>query len=109
MSLGMSWACAAGAHAMSAMTSENSAAYNLRKTDKTRPFSGRRRANRRKGENMGMQRTRRFYIGAVFITLFVALGTGQAWLQSRADAQGRTVQAPMFEVDPLWPKPLPNH
>ena len=22
---------------------------------------------------------------------------------------GRTVQAPMFEVDPLWPKPLPNH
>ena len=24
-----------------------------------------------------------------------------------ADAGG--VQAPMFEVDPLWPKPLPNH
>jgi DNA-binding beta-propeller fold protein YncE len=24
-------------------------------------------------------------------------------------AQGRAVQAPRFEVDPLWPKPLPNH
>ena len=24
-------------------------------------------------------------------------------------AQGRKVQAPRFEVDPLWPKPLPNH
>jgi DNA-binding beta-propeller fold protein YncE len=23
--------------------------------------------------------------------------------------QGGTVQAPRFEVDPLWPKPLPNH
>ena len=30
-------------------------------------------------------------------------------LQNKADAQGRSVQAPMFEVDPLWPKPLPNH
>ena len=28
--------------------------------------------------------------------------------QSRAAEQSR-VQAPMFEVDPLWPKPLPNH
>jgi hypothetical protein len=58
---------------------------------------------------MSIQRTRRFYIGAVFLTLFAALGIGQAWLQNRADAQGRSVQAPMFEVDPLWPKPLPNH
>ena len=58
---------------------------------------------------MGIKRTRRFYIGAVFLTLFAALGIGQASLQNRADAQVRTVQAPMFEVDPLWPKPLPNH
>ena len=41
--------------------------------------------------------------------LIVALGVGQSVLQNKADAQGRTVQAPMFEVDPLWPKPLPNH
>ena len=41
--------------------------------------------------------------------LIAALGVGQAVLQNKAEAQARTVQAPMFEVDPLWPKPLPNH
>ena len=35
-----------------------------------------------------------------------ALGAAQASLQ--ADDR-QTVQAPKFEVDPLWPKPLPNH
>jgi DNA-binding beta-propeller fold protein YncE len=30
-------------------------------------------------------------------------------LENEANAQGRTVRAPKFEVDPLWPKPLPNH
>jgi DNA-binding beta-propeller fold protein YncE len=58
---------------------------------------------------MSIRGTRRFYLGAVFFTLFAALAIGQAVLQDRADAQGRTVQAPVFEVDPLWPKPLPNH
>jgi len=38
-----------------------------------------------------------------------ALGVGQAILQYKAEAQGSNVQAPMFEVDPLWPKPLPNN
>jgi DNA-binding beta-propeller fold protein YncE len=52
---------------------------------------------------------RNVYIGAALLALIVALGAGQSALQKRADAQGRTVQAPMFEVDPLWPKPLPNH
>ncbi len=41
--------------------------------------------------------------------LLVGLGVGQQVLQNRADAQGRTVEAPKFEVDPLWPKPMPNH
>jgi DNA-binding beta-propeller fold protein YncE len=49
------------------------------------------------------------FIGAVLTALIVALGVGQSVLQYKANAQGRTVQAPMFEVDPLWPKPLPNH
>ena len=48
-------------------------------------------------------------IGTALATLIVALGVGQSVLQYKANAQGRTVQAPMFEVDPLWPKPLPNH
>jgi DNA-binding beta-propeller fold protein YncE len=42
-----------------------------------------------------------------------ALGIGQAVLQHEAEAQvtnsGSSVSAPMFEVDPLWPKPLPNN
>ena len=30
-------------------------------------------------------------------------------MQDRAEAQDAEVQAPRFEVDPFWPKPLPNH
>src|SRR2546427_10028193 len=52
---------------------------------------------------------RNLHIGAVFVSILVALGACQALLENRAGAPGPTVQAPMFEVDPLWPKPLPNH
>src|SRR5499433_1015126 len=52
---------------------------------------------------------RNLFIGTALAALIVALGVGQSVLQYKANAQGRTVQAPMFEVDPLWPKPLPNH
>lgn len=38
----------------------------------------------------------------------VALGVGQARLQAAA-SRTQQVQAPRFEVDPQWPKPLPNH
>ena len=49
------------------------------------------------------------YIGATLVALLIGLGIGQTALE-RASAQGKTgVQAPRFEVDPLWPKPLPNH
>jgi hypothetical protein len=40
--------------------------------------------------------------------LAVALGVGSLWLEREA-AQAATVEAPRFEVDPFWPKPLPNH
>ena len=53
--------------------------------------------------------TRKLIAGAGLAALIVALGVGQAVLENKAEAQARTVQAPMFEVDPLWPKPLPNH
>jgi DNA-binding beta-propeller fold protein YncE len=52
---------------------------------------------------------RNLVIGAAFTVTLVALGCGQAVLQSRADAPGLMVEAPRFEVDPMWPKPLPNH
>jgi DNA-binding beta-propeller fold protein YncE len=43
-------------------------------------------------------------VGAVII----ALTTVGVYRRS-ASAQGSSKQAPVFEVDPLWPKPLPNH
>jgi len=53
--------------------------------------------------------TRNIFIGAAFLTLIVGLGLGQLVFQKSAAAQaGNTVQAPRFEVDPFWPKPLPN-
>jgi DNA-binding beta-propeller fold protein YncE len=53
---------------------------------------------------------RNLLVGATFVALFVALGIGQTVLERSAAAQSKsTVQAPRFEVDPLWPKPLPNH
>jgi DNA-binding beta-propeller fold protein YncE len=53
---------------------------------------------------------RNIRIGATFLGLAGALGLGQAALEKRAVAEARdAVQAPRFEVDPLWPKPLPNH
>jgi DNA-binding beta-propeller fold protein YncE len=52
---------------------------------------------------------RNLYVGASFIALLAALGVGSAVLGRRAVVQAAAVQAPMFEVDPMWPKPLPNH
>jgi DNA-binding beta-propeller fold protein YncE len=54
-------------------------------------------------------RQRRFVYGAALAAGIFGLGIGQSVLQKRAEAQGSTVQAPVFEVDPLWPKPLPNN
>ena len=52
---------------------------------------------------------RNIYVGVTFLALLIALGVGITLLQKRAAVEAATVQAPMFEVDPLWPKPLPNH
>jgi DNA-binding beta-propeller fold protein YncE len=53
---------------------------------------------------------RHLCIGAIFMTCTVALGLGSRALDRRAtlSAAAAAVQAPRFEVDPLWPKPLPN-
>ena len=49
-------------------------------------------------------------VGLMFLTLFVALGVGASLMESWAGAAEQDgVEAPLFEVDPLWPKPLPNH
>ena len=54
-------------------------------------------------------KNRKFVAVAAFAAVIIGLGIGQAFLQRQAEAQGESVQAPRFEVDPLWPKPLPNN
>jgi DNA-binding beta-propeller fold protein YncE len=57
-----------------------------------------------------MPSNRNFTIVATLCVVVALLGAGQAMLdRSAAQARNATVQAPRFEVDPLWPKPLPNH
>jgi DNA-binding beta-propeller fold protein YncE len=57
----------------------------------------------------GTKRRRHYLTAAAFLFAFVALGACLMWAE-RAAAQARSgVQAPVFEVDPFWPKPLPNH
>jgi len=49
-------------------------------------------------------------IVVTFLFLFATLGAAHAWLARELTAQARSgIQAPRFEVDPFWPKPLPNH
>lgn len=48
-------------------------------------------------------------LGTSLVVALVALGVGQSNLQEPATAANNDVMAPHFLVDPLWPKPLPNH
>ena len=51
---------------------------------------------------------RRLAFGALALALVAMIGVGA--MMGRTEAmQGDLVWGPIFEVDPLWPKPLPNH
>ncbi|HEX6314457.1 MAG TPA: hypothetical protein VFZ73_06335 [Gemmatimonadaceae bacterium] len=52
--------------------------------------------------------TKARWAGALTGTTIVVLATLGA-VAGGQGSQGGTVQAPRFEVDPYWPKPLPNH
>src|SRR5258705_5392035 len=52
-------------------------------------------------------RIRTAVIFSVVGVVVAGLAVGQSKLQAAIAA--RAVDAPRFEVDPLWPKPLPNH
>ena len=52
---------------------------------------------------------RNLYAGLAFAGVLAALGIGSGLLEKRATVEAAGVQAPRFEVDPMWPKPLPNH
>src|SRR5579872_2775589 len=54
--------------------------------------------------------SRNLLIGGGFASVLLALAAGEFLLDHAAAAQTQGAQmAPRFEVDPLWPKPLPNH
>ncbi len=52
---------------------------------------------------------REFLLGAVALGGAAALIAGSYLLETKATVQAAGVQAPRFEVDLMWPKPLPNH
>ena len=52
---------------------------------------------------------RELSIGSTFAVVLIALGIGSVVFEKKAEVEAAGVQAPRFEVDPLWPKPLPNH
>src|ERR1700682_3474020 len=54
-----------------------------------------------------MRRYRR-RIAIAWAVAAVALGLGSVAAERRTLAAAAP-QAPLFEVDPMWPKPLPNH
>lgn len=45
----------------------------------------------------------------IFVALVVGLEVASLVFQKRAAVEAAGPQAPLFEVDPFWPKPLPNH
>jgi len=52
---------------------------------------------------------RSLYIAVGLVAVLVALGIASTVLDKKAAVQAAGTQAPKFEVDPMWPKPLPNH
>ena len=56
------------------------------------------------------QRTRKLSIGLILLAVFAVLLVAERALEYSAAAQAKDmVQAPKFEVDPNFPKPLPNN
>ena len=51
---------------------------------------------------------RHVYIGVALVLAVTALGIGSHLLDRKITLAAAAPQAPRFEVDPLWPKPLPN-
>lgn len=49
------------------------------------------------------------YVSAVCVVALIALVGTFYLLQRKTLVEAAAVQAPLFEVDPMWPKPLPNH
>jgi len=55
-----------------------------------------------------MKRNAAVAAGFVIVTAALAIGSRALDRRAAVHAAGAAVQAPRFEVDPLWPRPLPN-
>src|ERR1700722_11364614 len=60
-------------------------------------------------QNRGGSMKRQTVIATGFLGAIAILGIGSIVLEHMATVQAAGTQAPRFEVDPMWPKPLPNH
>jgi DNA-binding beta-propeller fold protein YncE len=60
-------------------------------------------------DKRGLVMTRNLCVVMTLVAILVTLKIGSIVFTHRAIAEAAGPQAPMFEVDPLWPKPLPNH
>jgi DNA-binding beta-propeller fold protein YncE len=59
---------------------------------------------------MGRLKRNRILAGVTFAAALVALGAAHDRLEDAAAAQAKSSPAaPAFEVDPFWPKPMPNN
>ena len=56
-----------------------------------------------------MTTKRNLLIGTTLIAATGALALGSCAVEQAAEASSVDGEAPLFEVDPLWPQPLPNH
>jgi DNA-binding beta-propeller fold protein YncE len=54
-------------------------------------------------------RSRFSHLGAALLTVLGLTILTMVVVDRPVNAKSDTVKAPIFEVDPLWPKPLPNH
>ena len=55
-------------------------------------------------------RSRKVKVGSALVALALAFGLSASWLEQHAVAEAQAgTQAPRFEVDPMWPKPMPNN
>ena len=52
---------------------------------------------------------RNVYTAVAILAFSALLGTGSVLLEKRGVVHASSVMAPKFEVDPFWPKALPNH
>ena len=52
---------------------------------------------------------RELFVGGSLAAVVGLLAVGSVLVEKRAVVHAAGVMAPRFEVDPLWPKPLPNH